>query len=205
MKKLLLFSCLALVWAYNAQSQIKFGVRGAIVSSTMEADKVEASGYTIESINDAKIGFQIGVVSQIQINKFFMQPELLLSTSGGAVRVSNVADGTSEIKDQRFTKIDLPVLFGGKMGPLRIGVGPVATMVIKSKSELKDIDQFNDKFKKATFGYQVGIGLDIWKLAFDVKYEGNLSRLGDGVTIAGSTKSFDSRMSQWIFGVALFF
>lgn len=205
MKKLILIAGLAFIFAYTAQSQIKFGFRGAITSSTMEADKVSTQNYTLESVKDARIGFQVGLISQIQIQAFFLQPELLLSTSGGVVRVSDINNGTSQLKDQKFTKVDIPVLLGGKLGPLRLGVGPVATMVIKSKSEVNDINQFSDKFKKATFGYQAGIGLDIWKLAFDVKYEGNLSRMGDKVTIAGSDVSFDRRVNQWIFGVALFF
>lgn len=205
MKKLLLIAGLALIFAYTAQSQIKFGFRGAVTSSTMEADKVSTQNYTIESVKDARIGFQVGLISQIQIQSFFLQPELLLSTSGGVVRVSDLGTGTSQLKDQRFTKVDIPVLLGGKLGPVRLGVGPVATMVIKSKSEVDDIDQFSDKFNKATFGYQAGIGLDIWKLAFDVKYEGNLSRMGDKVNIAGSDVTFDRRINQWIFGVALFF
>ncbi|HEX3007792.1 MAG TPA: porin family protein [Bacteroidales bacterium] len=205
MKKLLLLASVAIVMAFNAQSQIKFGVRGAITSSTVEADKVEANGYTLESINDAKVGFQVGLVSQIQIQKFFIQPELLLATSGGVVKVSQIGSTNGQLKDQKITKVDIPVLVGGKMGPLRIGVGPVASMVIKSKSELSDINQFDDKFKKATWGYQVGAGLDIWKLALDVKYEGNLSRWGDKVVIAGDDVNFDRRISQWVFGVALFF
>jgi hypothetical protein len=203
MRKLLLLTGLTIVMAYSAQAQIKFGVRGAVTSSTIEADKVSANGYTIESVNNAKIGFQVGLVSQIQIQNFFIQPELLLSTSGGVIKVTDV--NGQRLRDQKFTKVDIPVLVGGKLGPLRLGVGPIATMVIKSKSELNDEDQFSDKFKKATFGYQVGVGLDVWKLAFDVKYEGNLSRMGDGVTIAGQKQNFDSRVNQWIFGVALFF
>jgi hypothetical protein len=203
MKKLLLLSCFAVVMTLSAQSQIKFGVRGAVTSSTVEADKVSANGYTIESVNDAKIGFQIGVVSQIQIRKLFIQPELLLSTSGGVLRVSDV--NGSRLNDQRVTKVDIPVLVGGKMGPLRLGVGPVASIMVKSKSDLNDYDQFDDKFRKATWGYQVGAGLDVWKLAFDVKYEGNLSRWGDKVMIGNQDVSFDRRLSQWVFGVALFF
>lgn len=203
MKKLLLLSCFAVVMAFSAQSQIKFGVRGAVTSSTVEADKVSANGYTIESVNDAKVGFQIGVVSQIQIRKLFIQPELLLSTSGGVLKVSDI--NGSRLNDQRVTKVDIPVLVGGKMGPLRLGVGPVASIMVKSKSDLNDYDQFDDKFRKATWGYQVGAGLDIWKLAFDVKYEGNLSRWGDKVVIANQDVSFDRRLSQWVFGVALFF
>lgn len=178
---------------------------GAVTTSTIEADKITTNNYSVETINDAKVGFQIGLISQIQIRKFFLQPELLLSTSGGVVRVTDLGNGSSQLKDQRFTKVDIPVLVGGKWGPLRLGVGPVASIVIKSKSELSDINQFDDKFKSATFGYQAGIGLDIWKLALDVKYEGNLSRMGDKVTIAGQNYSFDGRVSQWVFGAALFF
>lgn len=203
MKKLLLLSCFAALMAFTVHSQIKFGVRAAITSSTIEADKVSQGDYSVESVNDAKIGFQVGVLSQIQIRKFFLQPELLFATSTGVLRVEDV--NGSRLRDQKFSKVDIPVLVGGKMGPLRIGVGPVASFVIKSKSDLADEDNIEDKFKKATFGYQVGVGLDIWKLAFDVKYEGNLSRLGDGITIGGQTQSFDSRMSQWVFGAALFF
>lgn len=207
MKKLLLLSCFAVVMALSAQSQIKFGVRGAVTSSTVEADKVQVNvnnvQTTLESVNDAKVGFQIGVISQIQIRKLFIQPELLLSTSGGVIKVSDI--NGSRLNDQKITKVDIPVLVGGKMGPLRLGVGPVASMVIKSKSELNDYDQFEDKFKKATWGYQVGAGLDIWKLALDVKYEGNLSRWGDKVVVGNQDVSFDRRLSQWVFGVALFF
>lgn len=205
MKRLILLTCFAVAMVYTAQSQIKFGFRAAVTSSTMEADRIETANYSLETVKDAKIGFQAGIISQIQIRTFFIQPELLLATSGGVVRVRDLNNNTVQLKDQKFTKVDIPVLLGGKWGPVRLGVGPVASMVIKSKSELNDIEEFDDKFRKATFGYQAGVGLDIWKLAFDVKYEGNLSRLGEEVEIAGEDVSFDRRGSQWVFGVALFF
>lgn len=203
MRRLLLLTCLA-VMAFNAQSQIKFGIRAGLTSSTVEADKVvfTNSNTTIESAKDAKVGIQFGLFSQISLGGMFVQPELLLTTSGGVVKVNDLTTNTSKLKDQRFTKVDLPVLVGAKMGPLRVGVGPVASMVLSSKSELTDINGYDDKFKKATFGYQAGIGLDIWKLALDLKYEGNLSKLGDGVTVNGEKRSFDSRTRQWILGVA---
>jgi opacity protein-like surface antigen len=190
--------------AVSAQSQIKFGIRAGLTSSTVEADKIEFtnSNTTIETANDAKVGIQFGLFSQITLGGLFIQPELLLATSGGVIKVHDITNNTTTLKDQRFTKVDLPVLVGAKMGPLRIGVGPVASMVLNSKSELTDLSGYDDKFKKATFGYQAGIGLDIWKLAIDLKYEGNLSKLGDGVTVAGEKRSFDSRTRQWILGVA---
>ena len=65
-----------------------------------------------------------------------------------------------------------------------------------------DIEQ---EFSAATLGYQAGVGLELANLLVDVKYEGNLSKLGDGVTIAGRDYSFDQRMSQWILSVGFLF
>jgi hypothetical protein len=42
-------------------------------------------------------------------------------------------------------------------------------------------------------------------LAVDLRYEGSLSKLGDGMTIGGQKCNFDSRISQWVFGVGYWF
>jgi len=76
------------------------------------------------------------------------------------------------------------------------------------KDELADAtnESVESNFKNATFGYQVGAGLDIFKFAtLDVKYEGNLSKLGEGVNIAGKPYTFDQRNPQWIFSLGIFF
>ena len=97
-------------------------------------------------------------------------------------------------------------MVGYKFGPARIQAGPVASIIIDSKSALSDYDNYNEEFNGATWGYQVGVGLDILKkVTLDVKYEGNLSKLGDGVTVLGQERSFDSRNSQFVFNVGIFF
>jgi hypothetical protein len=208
MKKTSLILIVLLFLAWSAQSQVKFGVRAGLTSSSISASDLTVPGaYKIETLSNATVGFQFGLLSRIQISSFFIQPELLLSTSGGSVKVYDLAvsNDPGVIKDQKFTKLDIPVLLGTKMGPIRLGIGPVASMVLNSKSELTDYHNFGNKFKTATFGYQVGLGLDIWKLAIDLKYEGNLSQLGDNVTIGGASYKFDSRAHQFILGVGLFF
>ena len=81
----------------------------------------------------------------------------------------------------------------------------VASVLLKDKSDLFDEIGYKQKYNNITLGYQAGIGLEISKLTFDLKYEGNLSRLGTGIKIGNETYSFDNRMKQWILSVGLYF
>jgi len=54
-------------------------------------------------------------------------------------------------------------------------------------------------------GWVLRAGVDLGKrIALDLKYEGNFSKLGNGVVIGGNTYKFDSRNRQWIFGIGIF-
>jgi len=116
------------------------------------------------------------------------------------------APNVDMVKNQTFKKIDLPVMAGVKFGPVRVGLGPVGSYMIQSESFLDDLqDDMEGEFNKVAFGYQAGIGVDVWKLAVDLRYEGNLSKLGDGVTIGNYTAGFDTRNPQFLLSVGLFF
>ena len=65
---------------------------------------------------------------------------------------------------------------------------------------------YKEEFNGATWGYQIGVGLDILKkVTIDLKYEGNLSKLADGVKIGDQTMNFDSRNSQFVATLGFFF
>jgi opacity protein-like surface antigen len=204
--KTFLFIFSALI-SLNAFSQIKLGVRVGIMSSTIKADDFTTnSGTHVQTLSNAKIGFQGGLVLRITVAKIFLQPEALLSSTGGEVRVSDV--NSTKVVNQRFTKLDVPVLIGTKLGPIRLGLGPVASVILNKPSDAIDFSgsSIENKYHKATFGYQLGAGFDLGKkIAIDLKYEGNLSKLGNGVVIDNNTYKFDSRTRQWILGIALFF
>lgn len=205
MKSKRLIVILFALMSINAFSQIKFGIRAGLSSSTIKASDITENGYQISSLSNAKVGFQGGVMLQVSAWSIFLQPEMLLSSTGGEVQVKDI--NTTKVIDQRFTKLDVPVIVGKKFGPLRLGLGPVASIMLSKPSDAVDFSgtSVQNKFHNATFGYQLDLGLDIWKLAFDLKYEGNLSSLGNGVNIGSNTYKFDSRNRQWIFGVGLFF
>lgn len=205
MKPKLLIIIAFAVFSINAFSQIKLGVRAALTSSTIHASSVAEGNYQISSLSTAKVGFQGGLIFQIAYAGTYLQPEFLLSSTGGEVQVKDV--NSTVVINQRFTKLDIPLMIGKKFGPLRLGLGPVASIILNKPSDAVDFSgtSIQNKFHNATFGYQLDMGLDLWKLALDLKYEGNFSTLGNGVTIGSNTYKFDSRNRQWIFGVALFF
>ncbi|UZR93048.1 outer membrane beta-barrel protein [Chondrinema litorale] len=217
---LLVFSFISIVQVSQAQL-LKFGLRGGASSTNLSADDllITSSSDFDElkvKVGDSKVGVHAGIFARINVPvlPIYIQPELLFSSVGGEYEVSSVVDGTAEtsIKDVKFSRLDIPALVGAKLGPLRVNAGPVFTFIlnenngfsdaIKEAAGLPDSDQDT---KGATVGYQAGIGLDLWKLAFDLKYEGDLSKLGDGVTIGGSQYNFDTRSSQVLLSVGYFF
>jgi hypothetical protein len=186
-------------------SQVKFGVRAGISSSSIKSDDITSGNVTVKSVSNAMVGYHFGFVGRITILSFFLQPELLFSHSGGQLRLIDTDKNLNEIIDQKFNRLDLPVIVGKKLGPIRFGLGPVFSSILSSNSDLADFGTYSDEFNKATVGYQLDLGLDISKIALDLKYEGNLSKLGNGITIGGTQKSFDSRARQFIFSVGYFF
>ena len=207
MKRPVIFILLALLLAANASSQFRFGLRGGINTAYFKAkDVITDENVRIATLNDATVGFHGGIMAQVSFFGMFFQPELLLSSIGSEVRVNdpeqNIID---QIKEQSYTKLDFPLMVGKRFGPLRAGIGPVGTIMLNTDSELNDLG-YREKFRSATFGYQLGAGLDIFgRFALDLKYEGNLSRLGSGITIRGQEREFDTRSRQFIVSLGVFF
>ncbi|HKL08125.1 MAG TPA: porin family protein [Bacteroidales bacterium] len=219
MKKLVLIAFLALPFfmVSQSQAQIKFGIKAGLTSTSIKADEVytDINDANIQELKvkgqNANVGFQGGIFSRITIVNFYVQPELLFTSTSGEVEVTTLfADNQTEsvIKDQKFRQIDIPIMLGYKFGPVRLQAGPVGTIMLDSDPALSMVEtlEVKEEFNGATWGYQVGVGLDILKkVTIDVKYEGNLSKLGDGVKIAGQNRDFDSRNSQFIATVGIFF
>jgi hypothetical protein len=185
-----------------ASAQIKFGIRGGINSSRITLTDFNTPLYDIQ-YRKGDLGYHFGVMSQIKLLGVFIQPELLFTTAKNDVKYTSST--VDEFGKQKFYKLDLPVIAGYKLGPLKLQAGPVGTFLIKSKSDLLDKYNIEETYKGATFGFQAGVGLELSSLLIDVKYEGNLSRLGDGVEIAGQQFNFDQRMHQWIFSIGFLF
>lgn len=186
-------------------SQIKFGIKAGASTATVPTYDISTGTTTISALKDAAWGFQAGAFLRLGLMGVYLQPEVVFATNTYEYNVKT-ATATSVLK-QSFNRLEIPVLLGLKLGPLRINAGPSATVQIGSPKALVNDPNFEELYKAATFGYQAGVGLDIFnKIALDVRYGGSLSKkFGDAVSIGSQTFNLDSRQPSLILSVGLMF
>ena len=210
MLKLICVVMCLVAFAVQADSQVRVGIKAGLSTTDISPgslvilDQNDAEQFELE-IADAKYGLHLGFFIQGQIGNFFVQPELLFNSMSVDYSLTDLQGGTDQIKDENYQHLDFPVIFGGKFGPVRIGAGPVGHLFLDSTSDLFDIDGYDQTFDELTFGWQAGIGLDIWKLHIDVRYEGNLTDFGEHIVFHGQQYSFDETPSRMIASVGISF
>jgi len=205
MKKFIVI-ILALVLAAPLFSQVKFGLKaGASTDFTFTDQTFKGTDFEVilQNAKNAEWGFQGGVFMRATFSGFYIQPELLLATATNSVTYEDVeAGGAPVIYNQKFNKLNIPVLLGVKVGPLRLNAGPAASVMITDPKEIIE----GATYKRATFGYQAGLGFDLFKrLTFDLRYEGNLNQFGDQIEIANQTFTLDDRTGALLVQVGLIF
>jgi hypothetical protein len=212
MKKLFALVLIAFI-SFPAFSQIKFGLKaGASTSSlSMSTLKTITSGtttYTVDALSTAKYGFHGGAFMRLTILGLYIQPELLFATRSNEYTVKNITAATpSVVVKQNFNKLDIPVMVGFKLGPLRLNAGPAASLLINTPKELIDSPDFKNMYSRMTIGYQAGIGLDLLKtLTFDIRYEGSLKKYQNQIeNLAGTKVNLDDRANAFLLSVGLMF
>lgn len=209
MKKLVVLIVLFITGATVSHAQFSIGLRGGLNFSSTSPQITQIGELNLETLPDNFTGWHVGGILQVSFANIFIQPELLFVSNGSHLRL-RVPNQDDFFFTQNFSKIDLPVLVGVKFGPLRLGAGPVASYVLHSTSGLAESDahrelDLRERFNDVTFGYQVGVGLDVGNIILDLKYEGSLSRLGEGVTLGETSFPFDTRPRQFILSIGLLF
>jgi len=211
MKKIAFISIAVLFLSVSAQAQLfQFGIKGGINFSTLQMDDItgitEGSQVYDLITGESVTGYQAGLMTRINVAMFFVQPELYFTSTGGVVE-QVVQGGVNELLNVNFSRFDIPLLVGLKLGPARINAGPVGSAMISSANDLVEISQDLETLTGGlTWGYQAGVGIDLFKkLAVDLRYEGSLSQYGDSFTVGGSDYALDARPTQVIFTLGFWF
>ena len=193
MKKVLL-TIMALLMINIIYGQFTLGPRVGLSSSSIDFDSFTIGGETISSGN-ATAGFHAGIFSRITLGFLYIQPEALFTQSGGEIQLNE--NGLNEILDVKFNKLDFPVMLGTRfLKVFRIQAGPTLSLLLDAKAEGLEED-IKSGYNDATIGYQAGVGIDLWSLILDLKYEGNLSTFG--AELFGFET--DQNNNQWIVSV----
>ena len=192
--------------------QVRVGIKGGLSSVDIEPssliilDASDAQKFKLD-VRDAKYGLHLGFFIQAQLGNFFIQPEMIFNSNSVDYTIEDLQDiGITKVRDENYQYLDFPVILGAKFGPVRIGAGPVGHLFLDSTSDLfDDYGGYDPTFDELTFGWQAGIGLDIWKLHLDARYEGNLSDFGDHIVVDGRHYAFDQSPSRLIASVGISF
>jgi hypothetical protein len=200
MKRILLF-CLFSTLLLPAKAQFfQLGIRGGLSSYNVRyQDFTNLNNVSIESNSD--LGLHLGFYSRVQVLGFYVQPEILYTSTGS--QIITTANSVQTISDLRFQRLDVPVLVGKKfLGILRGNAGPVFSSLLRADLTESNIKtNISNAYRNNTVGFQVGVGLDIWKLVVDLKYEGSLGKFGESITTGGQSFTTDARPSQWLLSV----
>lgn len=178
-------------------AQIDFGPRVNLTSTNLSlSENVQA----VEE-GDAAFGYQLGAFLRVQVPivGIYVQPEVLFSNPNSTLNVN------SEKLEYDFNQIDVPVMIGFKLGPVRLNAGPsfrflTSAEITNANGVVADV---KENYKNSTVGYQAGAGIDIWKFVFDLKYEGSLSDINEDIALPPNHGNvvIDKRINQWVFGV----
>jgi hypothetical protein len=132
--------------------------------------------------------------------RLFVQPEVLFNSN----RVDYVIGESSVgevVRNEKYQYLDIPVLLGAKLGPVRLQAGPVGHYFLNATSELTDIDGYEARFKQMTWGWQGGLNIGFKRLSLDFRYEGNFNKLGDHMTFFGDQYHFSDAPARFIVGL----
>lgn len=212
MKKLFAIALVVLV-AIPAFSQLKLGIKAGVSTNSITMDKAvsltgQAGTYTIQALKSSEYGFHGGVFMRLTLLGIYLQPEVLFATSENFYNVTSPGSITPKEVSQRLNKLDIPVMLGLKLGPIRINAGPAANIAIGSPKALVTDSNLKDLYSKTSFGYQAGVGFDLFRLlTFDVRYEGSLKKYQNQIqNITGNTTvNLDNRPNAFLFSVGLMF
>lgn len=188
--KNILFVFAILLTSHLAFSQVNFGIKAGVNTFNVNDEVLSGdfNNFTL-AVREAQYGFHAGIFLRAKLGPILVQPEVVFNSDNIDYTFDQGQLGQTII-NQTYRAIDLPVLTGFKLGPVRILAGPVGHYQLESITELSDdirTEAFTDKI---SLGWQIGGGFDIKKITFDFRYESNDSKLGESLNIFGQSVQF---------------
>ena len=174
MKKLILTAIVGLASNFATAQNIDFGIKGGAVFNTDKGKVWQDAGNIFKRDGKASAGFQAGALARVSLAGIYIQPELLYT------QFKNEYDVDGQNLDVTKKRLDIPVNVGKRfLGIGHVQAGPVFSYYFDDKLSVKDFttakqDEFN-------VGMQIGAGVEVSKLLFDLRYEFGLGKVGSDI------------------------
>lgn len=201
--KQLIFALFCLIAVNTAHAQFfSMGIKAGLNTQLNHPDDINIgggdNGFQL-GLDGRQFGTQFGGYLRFG-KRLFVQPELLFNSNRTDYIVGESSVG-EVIKNEKYQYLDIPVLLGAKLGPVRLQAGPVGHYFLNATSELTDIDGYEARFKQMTWGWQGGLNIGFKRLSLDFRYEGNFNKLGDHMTFFGDQYQFSDAPARFIVGL----
>ena len=187
MKKTVLTITLAtIVLSTYAQLPFTFdlGLKAGINSSQISTGSATINNVSYTNFTSpGKSGFDFGAFARLGGKRLYLQPEILYCQQNGQSSNALITQNLN------IKTIEVPVLLGFKLinlkvASLRAFTGPAMAFVMNSSNVdlvAGNIQNFDPKnLKNNIWNWQLGAGIDILKVTFDVRYEWGLSNTSGG-------------------------
>ncbi|TVR82420.1 MAG: PorT family protein [Saprospirales bacterium] len=212
-KALLFVLTFLLIFTASSYGQVNIGIRAGLATTQLDASEIivrdsEEVDQLVLRLKEINYGIHIGLMFRFQINNFYIQPEFLYNSHSVEYEMEDLLgpEFADLVLTERFQNLDIPLLFGLKFGFFRINAGPVGHIQLSSASDLVDFsDDYKQRFKDMTLGYQAGLGFDIWNIHLDFRYEGNFSKYGNHIEFFGNRYDFSDSPSRLIGSIGFVF
>lgn len=202
-KRILIIVAVSLI-SFNASAfgLIDLGVKGGVTTGSYKFNNSTYGDYNVST--SSKMGFHVGAMARFNLLAMNIQPELIYSHNRYGMRT--LSDEITSESTVRMNSLDLPVLFGFKVLFFKFQFGPMFNLSTDTSIKHKGDSNHWVKLDKPTVSYLVGFGIEVSKIAFDIRYNGQFKRPRQHTAVDGG-EGFKSRMKfrSWMFSLGYLF
>jgi Outer membrane protein beta-barrel domain len=196
-------SCLFFITLFttvNAQINVKFGAKLGVNTSNI-------SIKSLEPARSERIGFHVGVTSEISFTESFaLQPDLMFSSQGFRLKVVGLNE------NEAFNYLNLTIPFAYKMNFVDVNFGPYVGYLLGNTLDLQFTDYNGnpiinaDAISKFDMGLSLGLTFHIQKFFVGTRYSLGLANVGKETVANGtSVRLFDGKNAFGQLSVGYYF
>lgn len=172
MKKIIIIVGLV-IFSTGAFAQFTMGLKGGYTTSLGFDKNFSYTGDNFNLKNDLTHGGHLGLFFRFG-RRFYAQPEVNYNLNFAKVHFTD-KNNNSLTDDILLSTLDVPVLLGfkivnSKKFNLRVMAGPKFRFNAGSDKKIDNVEDITIEARKSQIGLDVGLGIDLWFLSLDVRY-----------------------------------
>ena len=164
---------------------VSFGIKAGYTTNQQKIDYKALRNA--ETIKKNASGFNAGIVARVDfpLLPIYVQGELLYDWG-------------------KYKDVSLTGLGSSNFVKVRANVGPVFNLVSTAKfSNVENVADLENMFRKQTVTWTAGIGVDLFNIMVDIRYNGVFSK--KDIANIGDLASINTRPTSWTFTIGYLF